>query len=501
MPRLVRRRPLLERITSMLNPMDFLLWLSEEIETRDWDSGLVGTQLGLGLNFLFLIVRANSGSKPASDDIFGDESSSSWPSILMYTICWVLVAFSVTNAVYTVSRTRKYRLFEADIDVKPNTSSAKRVRVHSNPGNSSPLRFLADMVLPDSADSRAHPEKKRDVWELSMWDPLPVCIQLLCLFSPGHVLVYLIFMPLAPLDPRPSVTVFNTLIMQIVLSVQMILLSSRYSQQAKDSAIIQREVFHEYDTNFVQPRINPVVRDVGTQMSAEQPIPSREFVQTGTPATLVRRSFITHGNPHVDPQEPTPSHRFGASSVSSSHVAFTPSTTGRRSEAFTPAFSSIRSSGLRHSLGDSYSSMQSTPVPRTPAVAPSAASSVANFSSMQSTPVPRTPAAPPSNASIGASTATNSTYKGNIGGAFSHNRSPLKNTVSRADIKDAGFSSVQSSRETVTSEQRGHEAPSSPSMRSEPRRFTSSSVQSSPHPFANMGKHGAAERFPKRWRG
>lgn len=83
MPRLVRRRPLLERITSMLNPMDFLLWLSEEIETRDWDSGLVGTQLGLGLNFLFLIVRANSGSKPASDDIFGDESSSSWPSILV----------------------------------------------------------------------------------------------------------------------------------------------------------------------------------------------------------------------------------------------------------------------------------------------------------------------------------------------------------------------------------------------------------------------------------
>lgn len=67
----------------MLNPMDFLLWLSEEIETRDWDSGLVGTQLGLGLNFLFLLVRANSGSKPASDDIFGDESSSSWPSILV----------------------------------------------------------------------------------------------------------------------------------------------------------------------------------------------------------------------------------------------------------------------------------------------------------------------------------------------------------------------------------------------------------------------------------
>lgn len=63
--------------------MDFLLWLSEEIETRDWDSGLVGTQLGLGLNFLFLVVRANSGSKQASDDIFGDDGSSRWLSMLV----------------------------------------------------------------------------------------------------------------------------------------------------------------------------------------------------------------------------------------------------------------------------------------------------------------------------------------------------------------------------------------------------------------------------------
>jgi hypothetical protein len=74
----------------MLNPMDFLLWLSEEIETRDWDSGLVGTQLGLGLNFLFLVVRANSGgSKQASDDIFGDDSSSSWLSMLVSSITYL----------------------------------------------------------------------------------------------------------------------------------------------------------------------------------------------------------------------------------------------------------------------------------------------------------------------------------------------------------------------------------------------------------------------------
>lgn len=48
----------------MLNPMDFLLWLSEEMETRDWDSNLVGTQIGLSFNFVFLLARANSAGPP-----------------------------------------------------------------------------------------------------------------------------------------------------------------------------------------------------------------------------------------------------------------------------------------------------------------------------------------------------------------------------------------------------------------------------------------------------
>lgn len=82
MPRLVRRKPLGERLMAMLNPMDFLLWLSEELETREWDSKLVGTQIGLALNFVFLLARANTGGKP-DDDIFRDEASSGWLSLLV----------------------------------------------------------------------------------------------------------------------------------------------------------------------------------------------------------------------------------------------------------------------------------------------------------------------------------------------------------------------------------------------------------------------------------
>jgi hypothetical protein len=84
MPRLVRRKPLLERVKTMLNPMDFLLWLSEEIETHDWHSKTVGTQVGLAMNFAFLLARANSGGTRVADPVFDDgESRLGWLSYLV----------------------------------------------------------------------------------------------------------------------------------------------------------------------------------------------------------------------------------------------------------------------------------------------------------------------------------------------------------------------------------------------------------------------------------
>ena len=83
----------MERIKDYLNPGDFLLWLSEEIETRDWDSKQLATPLALGLHLVFLVARANIGSSGRSrgDDVFGDNYSGigwfsyivSWHPILM----------------------------------------------------------------------------------------------------------------------------------------------------------------------------------------------------------------------------------------------------------------------------------------------------------------------------------------------------------------------------------------------------------------------------------
>lgn len=77
MPRVVRREPLSERIANFLNPWDLLLWISEEIESSDWTQLEKdwARPLGFGLNFVFLIARANTatGASRADYDIFEDE--------------------------------------------------------------------------------------------------------------------------------------------------------------------------------------------------------------------------------------------------------------------------------------------------------------------------------------------------------------------------------------------------------------------------------------------
>jgi hypothetical protein len=78
MPAVVRRQPLFERIQAFLNPLDFLLWLSEELDTNGWDQleKEWAIPIGVGLNVIFLIARANvnAGSR-RYDDVFGEATS------------------------------------------------------------------------------------------------------------------------------------------------------------------------------------------------------------------------------------------------------------------------------------------------------------------------------------------------------------------------------------------------------------------------------------------
>ncbi|KAL2834462.1 hypothetical protein BDW59DRAFT_156395 [Aspergillus cavernicola] len=335
MPRLVRRQPLAERIKSCLNPLDFLLWLSEEVDTNDWDrfEKNWAVPLGVTLNILFMIARASSqpSGSQAADDVFGEGEGASLLSWLASFIVHLLICVAAFNAFYTFHRKRHYRLFEASIDKAPTTPSARRVRVNATPVTISPIRYLAN-ALSGSADSRAHPDAERDVWELAIWDPLPICRRLFCLFSPGHVLIYWLLLPTQLSDPRPSVTIVTTLVVTTLLSVQMSYMSTFFTQQAKDNSLIQKEVMKEYDTKFVHPRTQPLMREVGTQFSGPNAMFEGKYnkVDTHTPAFVINRGFKTSPNPnyvsHVDPEGKTSRVcSFTSTPIRTSHLVQTPS--------------------------------------------------------------------------------------------------------------------------------------------------------------------------------
>ena len=217
---------------------------------------------------------------------------------------------SALNAFYTFWRKKHYRLFESSVDAVPSTPSARRVRVDSSPVSSSPLLFLSTLLGAGNAQERAHPDPSRDVWEVAIWDPLPVCLRLFCYFSPGHVLIYWLFLPTSPADPRPSTTIVTAIVVALLLSAQLSLLQSQFSQQEKDSALISKEVLHEYDTKYVHPRTQPLYRDVGTQFSQHAShSASRDetynTVDTYTPMVVINRGFKPNPNPnyaqHTDP--------------------------------------------------------------------------------------------------------------------------------------------------------------------------------------------------------
>jgi hypothetical protein len=313
--RIVRRAPLIERIKDFLNPHDNLLWASEELNSKDWEDfqQSYGTPIGIAINLVFLITRANSGSRVSrSDDVFGDDATrngSGWFTWFCTCVVWLLAILSTVNAIYTFTRRKHYRFFERSVEELPSTPSARRVRVDSSPLASSPLRWVYDLVASTTADSRAHPDNTREVTEVAVWDPTPFCLRLFCLFSPAHVLVYGLFLPIAPHDPWPSVTIFKTMLIASILSIQGHLLQSYFWQLTKDKVIIHKEVLHEYDTKYVHPSINRPARDVGIQTPPRKrhASPSTHDQGTGpmetsevdiyTPYTIINRGFHINPNP------------------------------------------------------------------------------------------------------------------------------------------------------------------------------------------------------------
>ena len=189
--------------------------------------------------------------------------------------------------------------------VEPATPSARRVPVNSSPVANSPLRLFNSIIEPfrSDADSRAHPDETRDVWEIGVWDPTPLSLHLLALFSPVHVAIYFLSLPLdnkmagypmVGYESSPASVYFTVIMSQILLSLQIIFIKSSFIQQRQDHKVIGSQVMHEYDQKYVHPRLNVIKRDVAIQCDSPG---YSDDVEVYTPQ-FNRTGFKTYANPN-----------------------------------------------------------------------------------------------------------------------------------------------------------------------------------------------------------
>ncbi|PQE28965.1 Meiotically up-regulated protein [Rutstroemia sp. NJR-2017a BBW] len=293
MPRLVRRKPALERITDWLNPQDWVLWLSEEIETRDWDSNKYAHPIAFGLHFVLLIARANSGNGGNGDvdDVFGDVNSGSG---------WLIHSGGLySNNLLGLERDA---YFHPKATLPTLRKLYRRTTAHPLCEKSS-CRFIAGIILSSSillgrlgrykcriaGSSRSN---ARCVGNISLGPGTNQPTTILFIQSRACTGILVI---LAHTD--------------VLMTGQLLLLQTSFAQQEKDTSIIQKEVMSEYDIKFVHPRMNPVMRDVGTQFSgpsSESRDGREEEVEIYTPSVVLKKGFRTNPNPnyakHVDPE-------------------------------------------------------------------------------------------------------------------------------------------------------------------------------------------------------
>ncbi|EPY49966.1 fungal protein [Schizosaccharomyces cryophilus OY26] len=239
MPKLIRRSSLKSRILNF--PIDFLISISEDFDSVEWDkvSERWSIPLSLVSNILFIFICAyleNTKTRLNRSQLFigtrSAKATSSWFRGFLSFFLLCLVAFSIINIFSCFSFQKKtYR-----------TLPQSDKNVQTTPG----LR---------PAHSEPNENEKRS-FELVVWSPNVFSLYFSCLFSPIHLLILWIYI----LSPK-------IILLSVIFSLQLFFIARRFKDMMKDRDCLHQQVFYEYDKKFVEPRLSVVKRDVATNTS------------------------------------------------------------------------------------------------------------------------------------------------------------------------------------------------------------------------------------------
>ncbi|KAF9569909.1 hypothetical protein EC968_002434 [Mortierella alpina] len=287
-PRIVKRAPLWRRIISA--PEDYLTKVENDIRALDWDMLQEGFSWPLALALNLMLVSVKLG-------YWLDDPMANVPTVLKYdrsysspkallpglatllaSMQYVLVAISIINALWLFRSKTNYMIMHRELNDRPPSSSVQMVDFQQDESHWSyrfPGRLIYPYISPFIRGGKPQ-ENKRQIWELSVWNPSILCRNLFCWYSPAQVLImaglnsenFHIFLPLS-----------------VMVAIQVYVLVSVYQSYVKDKQIIFGEVCREYNTKFVYPKV--FVRKYDKQVS------------TGTDAGIDTGADMMESNHHL----------------------------------------------------------------------------------------------------------------------------------------------------------------------------------------------------------
>ncbi|KAF8201827.1 hypothetical protein BJ912DRAFT_946558 [Pholiota molesta] len=261
---IVRKKSLFERVKNLPSTIAFEIALfphNVPLPTPKTSARI----LGGAIHVLHFLILANRDSEEGWDRISGVRRTSWFDWTTPITL--LLVFSSVLNTYYLCTRTKNYKFHRrtepiasphakfvtTTLDLEPleQPTVAQRIRSNLWYAFSYSWRFLFGLRPP----KRPLPPKEKTsrVLEMDVWDPSEMELELFSIYSPAHALLWLAM--------GSSNWLLSILIMGTA-GAQLNVLTHSYTQLLKDKQILSSETMKEYNDIFVNPRLNPIRRDV-----------------------------------------------------------------------------------------------------------------------------------------------------------------------------------------------------------------------------------------------
>ncbi|KAF9304612.1 hypothetical protein BGZ74_001052 [Mortierella antarctica] len=256
--RIYRRQPFLKRIADI--PVDCAVNIQNEFAALDWDAlqERISGPLVIGLNGLMVWAKLGYWLEDPYSDmprILKDSQPilrapgfvPGFSALFGSSIQYILVAISLLNTYWLLTSKKTYTLMDRDYYDPPSSNNARLVELdpEDKPWSEKlPGRLVYPLVAPFL--SRSEPEAKHTVWELSVWNPSVLCLNLFCWFSPAQALV---------LAGTTMENLYMTLPIAAAISVQLSYLVHFFQGYVKDRQLVVAEAYREYDNKFVKPRV------------------------------------------------------------------------------------------------------------------------------------------------------------------------------------------------------------------------------------------------------